>query len=66
MLIFQCDVCGLTETAKRNTFKLDRRTDICRDCLKYLDMAADLMDKPGFKEQLAAIYRKFYPSSKEI
>jgi len=60
MIVFRCDVCGKTEDKRSNTFKLSKRADLCKECLKLLDMAADLFSKPGFKEQLVSIHEKFY------
>jgi len=64
MIIVKCDICGELEDRKTNTFKLDSRTDICKECLRYLGLAADLIKVPMFKPQLEELHNKFHPDRK--
>jgi hypothetical protein len=59
MLIFRCDICQ--EIADKNVMRYhmaEGREDICAKCLDILDKCADLMNQPGFKEQLVDLHAK--------
>lgn len=65
-LIFRCDICQDIADYNAMKFKLAQgREDICAECLKHLDMCADLMKKPGFKDQLRDLHLQFFPSSQD-
>jgi hypothetical protein len=66
MIVFRCDICK--EVADTDAMRLqmsEGRNDICKECLKHLDMCADLMKKPGFKDQLQDLHSKFFPASQD-
>ena len=64
MIVFRCDICGKTEDKKSTVFKLADRNDICRVCLKHLDMAADLLSVGDFRSELEKIHHKVFPEKK--
>jgi hypothetical protein len=65
-LIFRCDICKEIADHNAMRFKIaEGRQDICKECLTHLDMCADLMKKPGFKDQLKDLHLKFFPENQD-